>query len=204
MAEASAARVAPAATASDETLLRLCRSGSEEAAAQLYLRYARRLSALVRARCSSQLGPRLDAEDVVQSVFRSFFRVANAGLYEVPDGKDLWGLLGAIALNKVRAQGAFHRAAKRDVRLTTTLGFHDPSEAVRGWKDETADALLQLAVEEALEAMPPSSRAAVELRLQGCEVADIARRLGRAKRSVERCLQQALASLRALFEGEEA
>jgi RNA polymerase sigma-70 factor (ECF subfamily) len=190
------------ATCSDGSLLRRCSGGSEEAAAQLYERYARRLRGLVRARCSSQIGARLDVDDVVQSVFRSFFRVASTGVYEVPDGKDLWRLLGTIALNKVRAQGAFHRAAKRDVRLTTSLGFEDPSTAVHMWKDEAAENLLHLAIDDALQRLPQQQRAVVELRLQGYEVADIAQHVGRAKRSVERCLQQALVSLRELFDHE--
>jgi RNA polymerase sigma-70 factor (ECF subfamily) len=188
------------ATPSDRSLLRHFCDGSEEAATQLYLRYARRLRALVRARCGAHLWSRLDAEDIVQSVFRSFFRVANTGVYEVPDGKDLWRLLLTIALNKIRTQGVFHRAAKRDVRLTTNLGDDDPSEAAPAWKDESADTFFQLALEEALAGLPPQQRPLVELRLQGHEVADIARQVGRSKRTVERGLQQALASLSALFE----
>jgi RNA polymerase sigma-70 factor (ECF subfamily) len=188
------------AAPSDDSLLRRCSDGSEEAAALLYQRYAQRLRALVRARTSAQLVSRLDADDIVQSVFRSFFRVANTGLYEVPDGKDLWRLLGTIALNKVRTQGAFHRAAKRDVRLTATLGFKDPSRGAQTRKDEAGDTFFQLAIEEALDKLPPQQRAVVELRLQGYEVAEIAGQVGRGKRTVERHLQQALACLRDLFE----
>jgi RNA polymerase sigma-70 factor (ECF subfamily) len=187
-------------SASDDTLLRCCHEGSEDAATLLYQRYAERLRVLVRARRSPHLEPRLDVEDVVQSVFRSFFHAASAGVYEVPDGKDLWQLLGTIALNKIRTQGQFHRAAKRDVRLTTSLGLDDPSSAVQVRKDESADVLLHLAVEEALERLPQQQRAVVELRLQGYEVADIAASVGRGKRTVERHLQQALVCLKALFE----
>ena len=46
----------------------------------------------------------------------SFFRKAGSGDYEVPHGEDLWKLFLVMALNKVRAKGAFHRAAKRDIR----------------------------------------------------------------------------------------
>src|SRR3954470_2701126 len=106
---------------SDRSLLRRLCGGDEEAATQLYHKYARRLHALVQARCSSHLASRLDAEDIVQSVFRSFFRVANTGVYDAPAGEDLWKLLLTIALNKVRTQGVYHRAAKRDVTMTTSL-----------------------------------------------------------------------------------
>jgi RNA polymerase sigma-70 factor (ECF subfamily) len=186
---------------SDDSLLRRC-GGNEDAATLLYQRYAERLRVLVRARRSSQLVSRFDVEDVVQSVFRSFFRAANKGAYEVPDGKDLWQLLGTIALNKVRAQGQFHRAAKRDVRLTTSLEGEDPTGAAQARKDEAVGAFFKLTVEEALERLPAPQRAAVELRLEGYEVAEIAEQLRRGKRTVERHLQQALACLKELFAEE--
>src|SRR5262245_47500437 len=104
---------------SDHSLLCRFRLGSQDAATQLYLRYARRLRKLAAAECSGDLTRRVDVEDIVQSVFGSFFRRARQGLYDVPPGKELWRLLLVIALNKIRAKGAFHRAAKRDVRRTT-------------------------------------------------------------------------------------
>jgi RNA polymerase sigma-70 factor (ECF subfamily) len=185
---------------SDESLLQDCLDGSADAAADLYRRYHGRVAKLVRARCSPRLASRLDVEDIVQSAFRSFFRAAGAGAYEVPDGKDLWQLLATIALNKVRAQGAFHRAGKRDVRQTRRLDFQDPSPAVAG-KDPSDDVLLRLAIDEALQKLPPQQRAIVELRLEGYQVAEISAQVRRAKRTVERQLQQATAFLRALLSG---
>ena len=201
-AEKTAEELPPRALAapSDHSLLKACHQGSQDAATQLYRRYARRLGALVRARCSAELAPRLDVEDVVQSAFRSFFRLATEGAYEVPDGKDLWRLLLTITLNKLRAQGAFHRAAKRDVRLTTPLSSHEPLSRRQELKDEAADVSLQVALEEALARLPQPQRLFVELRLHGHEVAQIAEQVGRSKRTVERGLQQAYASLRSLFE----
>src|SRR6478672_1608798 len=103
---------------SDRSLLRRLRSGSEDAATQLYLRYAHRLRGLVKAQSSPDLARRVEAEEIVQSIFGSFFRGAGNGYYDVPGGEDLWKLFLVIALNKIRAKGAFHRAAKRDIRMT--------------------------------------------------------------------------------------
>src|SRR5947208_10098157 len=86
---------------SDQSLLRRFRSGSQDAATLLYTRYAERLRAVVRSQCSPDLARRVDADDIVQSVFRSFFQRADQGFYEVPDGEDLWKLFLIIALNKV-------------------------------------------------------------------------------------------------------
>src|SRR3954469_13337162 len=104
---------------SDNTLIRRLQRGQADASTELYLRYAERLLRLAAAQSSRELARRVDPEDIVQSVFRTFFRRANLGHYTVPDGEEIWKLLLVIALNKVRATGAFHRAAKRDVRRTS-------------------------------------------------------------------------------------
>jgi DNA-directed RNA polymerase specialized sigma24 family protein len=57
--------------------------------------------------------------------------------------------------------------------------------------DEAAFAFLQLAVAEALARLPEAQRQLVELRIEGCEIADMARQTGRSRRTVERLLQEA-------------
>src|SRR4029077_19472723 len=100
----------------DHSLLERFRHGSQSAATQLYLRYAQRLRGLTRAQPAPALARRLEVDDLVQSVFGSFFRRAQNGYYDVPEGEELWSLFLVIALHKIRNQGAYHRAAKRDVR----------------------------------------------------------------------------------------
>ena len=100
---------------SDRSLIRRLRMGSQDAATQIYLRYAKRLHGLSLAKCSRDLAARLDSDDIVQSVFRTFFRRVEKGDYDVPDGEDLWKLFLVIGLNKIQTAGTFHRAAKRDV-----------------------------------------------------------------------------------------
>src|SRR5438552_13597295 len=88
---------------SDQSLLRRLRGGNEDAATQLYLRYAQRLRSLIRARCSQQVQRRVEPDDLVQSVFRRFFRRVQQGDYDVPAGEELWGLFLVITLNRIRA-----------------------------------------------------------------------------------------------------
>lgn len=184
---------------SDHSLLVRLRGGQQEAATQLYLRYAQRLRALVRSRCSPQLARRLEPDDIVQSVFRRFFGRVLQGDYDVPPGEELWGLLLVIALNKIRTEEAFHRAAKRDVRLVAGATDPDFLEAA----DDGAQAVLQLTIEDALGQLPEQHRKMVELRIEGHEVADIARQTGRSKRTVERILQEVRSRLRRLLEDIE-
>jgi RNA polymerase sigma factor (sigma-70 family) len=172
---------------SDGSLLRRCRLGDDDAAAALYERYADRLLGLVRAQCAPDLARRFDAEDIVQSVFRAFFQRARQGVYQVPPGEELWGLLLVLALHKVRSRAAFHRSPKRDVRLTQG-GEGLEREADPNRND--AVTLLKLVVEETLAGLPAPCETIVKLRMEGHEVAAIAQRTGRSKRTVERVLQE--------------
>ena len=185
---------------SDRTLLRRLRRGEESAATVLYLRYARRLLALAQARTSSDLAAKEEADDIVQSVFKSFFRKASAGLYDVPEGEELWNLLLVITINKIRAKGNYHRAAKRDMRLAAG---EQPLEAVadEGGND-AALTELQLVIDEILKGLPEKSAEIVELRIAGHEVNDIVGRVKRSKRTVERVLQDFRERLRTKIDGD--
>jgi RNA polymerase sigma-70 factor (ECF subfamily) len=175
----------------DHSLLERFRGGNEEAATQLYLRYAQRLRALTRAQCSPDLVRRVEVDDIVQSVFASFFRRARQGYYDVPAGEELWGLFLVIALRKIRTKGKFHRRARRDLRRTVGGEWlEDAAEAVASG-DAAARAFLELTVEDVLERLPEQHREAIRLRAEGHAVADIAGKLGRSKRSAERLLQEA-------------
>ena len=182
---------------SDHSLLRRFRSGSQDAATQLYMRYAHRLRSLARSQCSAELARRVDADDIVQSVFSSFFRRAGQGFYDVPAGDELWKLLLVMALHKIRDQGIYHRAAKRDMRRTT--GGDGLDQTLTAPASEAEFAFLEAAVHEALEKLPALHRQVVELRLEGYEVAEIAQTVERSKRTVERILQESRGELKTLL-----
>lgn len=180
----------------DASLLVRFRRGEEDAATQLYLRYAGRLRALAANQASADVRRRVDPDDIVQSVFRTFFRRAAAGQYEVPAGEELWKLFLVIGLNKVRAVAAFHKAARRDVRATAGGSEFDKAADETPAADEAALSALRLTIDELLAPLPATHREIVELRIGGHEVAEIAAKTGRAKRSVERILQEFRDALR--------
>jgi RNA polymerase sigma-70 factor (ECF subfamily) len=146
------------------------------------------------------LSRRFDEEDVVQSVFRTLFRRVSEGLYDVPDGEELWQLLLVIALNKIRKLATFHRAQKRDVGKTQgsdTLehaGTHGPST------DDTSLQVLQMVVDDVLRELPSTQRDIVQLRIEGYKTDDIAQRTERSSRTVERVLQQFRLKLSSLLD----
>ncbi|MBI3469334.1 MAG: sigma-70 family RNA polymerase sigma factor [Planctomycetes bacterium] len=175
---------------SDRSLLRRFQHGQQDAATLLYQRYAKRLHALAAAQCLPDLARRVDPDDIVQSVFRTFFRRAAEGHYDVPAGEELWKLFLVIALNKVRRAGLFHRAAKRDVRKTADGDAYEQALQDDTGQDEVALTVLRLVIEQTMAGLPRSHRQIVELRIQEYEVPEIAGITQRSMRTVERVLQQ--------------
>ncbi|MFO0937997.1 MAG: RNA polymerase sigma factor [Gemmataceae bacterium] len=178
----------PSKSPTDQSLLARVMDGSQVAAGVLVHRYSQRLLALTRAKCGTDITARVDAEDIVQSAFGSFFRGAQKGNYSAPEGEELWNLLLVITVNKIRAKAAHHRAAKRDVRRT--VGDAEPETFEAPTNDESAATLLQMVIDEVLSQMPEGYRIVVQYRLEGYEVAEIAAATKRSKRSVERMLQE--------------
>ena len=152
----------------------------------LYNRYCEQLVAVVRCRLPADLASRMEAEDVVQSVFRRFISRYASGGYSVPEGSELWSLLFVMALNKIREECSYHRAARRSTQRSSAI---DPVD-LAGDSGEWTSLHLQMSIEELLSPLSADRRAAVELRLAGHDVAGIADRVGRSKRTIERYLQE--------------
>ncbi len=174
----------------DKTLVRRFRSGEQDAASALYLRYAKRLQQLASRQTSTDLSIRVSSDEIVQSVFRTFFRRVSKGQYDAAAGEDLWRLFLVIALNKIRSAADFHRAQKRDVRRTKSYdsdlfkNFANSSN-----DDEVAFAVLQMTVDELLGELPAGHADIIRLRIEGRTLPEIAEETGRAQRTTERVLQ---------------
>ena len=181
----------------DESLVRRYQAGQAEAAEALYRRYADRLRAIARSNMSAGLAGRVESDDLVQSVFRRFFRAASEGRYRIPTGQDLGCLLVAIMRNRLKSEEVFQRAAKRDLRAT--VGGEGLERIADVPRDGTPDVGESLAMGEILACLPERHRDVVAQRLEGFEVAEIAERMGRSKRTVERILQVVRARLQTAF-----
>ncbi len=71
---------------SDASSLVRFQAGEDDAGTALYTRYAERLMELASRSTGDELAIRVDAEDIVQSVFRTFFRRVSDGHYLIPEG----------------------------------------------------------------------------------------------------------------------
>lgn len=180
----------PSPPGDDKSLLQRYRRGDDDAATELYMRYAHRLQALAHAQTSTDLKQRVDNEDLVQSIFRTFFRRVARGQYDIPEGEELWKLLLVIGLNKIRSTAIHHRAHKRDIGRTTsgTAALEAPQTQNIQF-DETGLITLELTIDDLLSQLPPQYREIVNYRIAGYDVSEIATLTKRSKRTVERILQ---------------
>jgi RNA polymerase sigma-70 factor, ECF subfamily len=170
---------------SDRSLLGHLALGNSDAAGAFYSRHSPRLLAVARQRLSTVLSARLDAEDIVQSTFKSFFRRASTVGYVAPESGELFNLLIVIAMRKVNARADYHFAANRDVRKTVASDSMDIPD--RGDEQRLSD--LYLTIEEIFCRMTAIQQQIASLRLEGYSVEEISQACQRSKRTVERELQ---------------
>jgi RNA polymerase sigma factor (sigma-70 family) len=169
------------------------RQGDNTAAARVLDRYAGRLIAVARTHLDARLRRRVDAEDVLQSVLRSFFvRVAD-GKISVPDWDSLWGLLVCITVRKCIRARTRHRAGVRDVtREVAPSAEGDDSgpvwEVISREPGPAEGALLSEALDQATRGLPEQGTRAVLLTLQGHAIPEVAEQLGCSIRKVYRVL----------------
>jgi RNA polymerase sigma factor (sigma-70 family) len=174
-------------------LAELCRAGSSDAARQLFDRYVERLMGVARRRLSQPMHSRVDPEDIVQSVFRTFFGRLRAGEFQLDQQDDLCKLLVRITVHKTLQQIAYQKAEKRDPGHET------------GQEDEAHERILELLdrepdpeeaatfldqLEHFLSRLRPQERQILELRVQGYSNEEIAEQLGTYDRKVRRVLER--------------
>jgi RNA polymerase sigma-70 factor, ECF subfamily len=173
-----------------------------EAARLVFDRYARRLVGLVAARLPDSVRPKVEAEDVVQSVFRTFFRRHGAGQFHFDSWDQLWTLLTVLAVRKASHHVEKFRAAARDVRREQPAGHADDSSGgfeVAGPSPSPAEGLLLTeTLQQVLADLKERDRPAVVLRLQGFSVAEISEQLRCTERTVQRILERVRAHLEVL------
>jgi RNA polymerase sigma-70 factor (ECF subfamily) len=174
----------------DEVAGRL-RGGDSEAAAAVFRRFVRRLVRLARRQIGPSLRHKVDAEDVVQSAYRSFFTRFRAGQFDVATWNELRGLLTVITLRKCINRVEYHQAQCRDAAREVSWAEAGQEvghclEAVDRAPTPDQAAALADTVAQVLGAAEPGERPILELSLQGGTALDISTRLHRAERTVRR------------------
>lgn len=167
--------------------------GDEQVARQLFDTYVDRLVALARSRISQRLASRVDPEDIVQSVFRTFFGRIKEGRFQINDQDDLCKLLMRITVHKTLRQIAFHKAAKRDPGHETGQedGSHDHIMELLDREPTPDDAVAFVdQLEHFLGRLRPQERQILEMRMQGYTNEEIAQELGIYDRKIRRVIER--------------
>ena len=147
--------------------------------------------ALAQIEFEMALRHKVDAEDVVQSVFRSFFTRQREGQFVVTDWDNLWALLATITVRKctnVRvAFGHQGRNVQREIQVDWNAEDRAASWEVLAHEPTPVQAaVLSELVENLLLALPERERRIVALSLEGNDCQQISAAINRAERTVRR------------------
>jgi RNA polymerase sigma-70 factor (ECF subfamily) len=185
-----------------ESFVRSLRAGDPGATKEVFDQYVDRLVAMARKRISLRLAGRIDPEDIVQSVFRTFFHRAKQGQFEFNAEDDICRMLARITVHKTLRQVAHHQAGKRDAGRDAGSGDETQDLVVnllsREPSPDEATALIDQ-MEHFLSELNPESRKILELRMQGYSTLEISKQLNVTDRKIRRLMER----IRALAEREE-
>jgi DNA-directed RNA polymerase specialized sigma24 family protein len=177
--------------------VRQLQAGDRAAVQKLWEGYYRRLVALARKKLGGAPRRAADEEDVALSAFDSFCRGAEQGRFpRLEDRDDLWQLLVLITTRKAIDMVSHEGRDKRDWRrlqgglvgdpehgsIMRALLGREPDPAFAAEVAEQCQRLLGLLPDESL-------RQVAVLKLEGCTNDEIAARLERAPKTVERWLR---------------
>jgi RNA polymerase sigma-70 factor, ECF subfamily len=166
------------------------RPPEDDAARAIFERFTRRLIGLARCHLGDRLRHKVDPEDVVQSVYKSFFLRYGDGTPGADDWDGLWGLLMVITLRKCADRARYYAAERRDLSREAAAGAGEKADPGRDLADREPTpeqaAVLAETIEELLRGLDTDERPIIELSLQGFSTREISDQTGRALRSVRR------------------
>ena len=178
----------------DDLMTRL-RAGDDAAAAEVFRRFTHRLIGLARSRLDHLIRGKVDPEDILQSVYRTFFSRHARHAFELGSWDSLWGMLTVITVRKCDYRRKFFRAARRDVGREVAPPPANGA-AADAWQALARDptpseaARLTETVELLMRELNGRERDMLALSLQGCAVPEISAAVGRTERTVQRVLKR--------------
>ena len=188
-----------------DSWIRRVAEGDEEAGMQFWSDYGLRLQKLAQQNLSSHMQRRFAAEDVVQSVCRTFIRRARVGHFDVPEAGKLWNLLCAITLNKLRSYARFHEQQKRrvsdEVNLKDGQSIREPfTSGIELSPDDAA--VFSDVLDQLFDHLDEQEQQLVELKLQQYTNDEISERLKCSERTIRRVVKRVQSKLRRILDDE--
>ena len=175
------------------------RDGDSFAQCQIYSEFVDQLVAIAGKRINERFRSKIAPEEIVQSVFASFFRRNEMGEFCFEDWNDLWALLVKITVRKSINRVKSFKAAKRDVRREYSPGSDSPASSFFGSATQPSPqdiAIFNECLDQLFDDLPEKLQQIVCLRLQGMSNFEICENLGCSERTVYRSLNR----IREIFE----
>lgn len=170
-----------------QSLCHRLNQGDSSAMQQLFEEYSQQLIRLAGKNIHPALLKRFDGEDVVQSVFRTFFRRQEEGTLRVEHSQQLWQLLATITLCKTRSHARRHTAKRRNAQAEKDVAGE---LQLFGREPSTEDALaLWEEIDAALEGLPDRAGEILSSRLEGKNKSEIAGEMNLSRQTIHRILK---------------
>jgi RNA polymerase sigma factor (sigma-70 family) len=166
------------------------KAGDSTAVRTFWNEYGALLHDVAERRLAVALRRRVGAEDVVQSVCRTFLRRVQGGELVLEDAERLWHLLCAIAVAKAREQARYHGRDKRNVYAQVGLEPADGGVELVAALPSPESAAIAAQIEEAIDGLDEEERQIVLLKIADLTNDEIARKLGCSERTVRRLIQK--------------
>lgn len=167
--------------------------GNAEVTSEFWSTYAPALQRLADQHMSPVLKRRMDADDVVQSVFRTFFRRARENQFSLDSNDDLWRLLCAVTLTKVRQHARFQFRQRRTPNRESNSGPDDSNPEIQDRRSPSPEEIVEFIDQfQALIAdLDEEQRKIVLFRLDGLDNEEIAAQMQCTSRTVRRLVADA-------------
>lgn len=176
-----------------ETLVQRASEGVSDAEERIHREFVDRLVRLASQRINQRFQSKIDPEEIVQSVFMSFFQRNATGSFQFENWNDLWCLLVKITVRKCSTRVSGFMTAKRDIsveRPTTTRPEGSSIDLRDSEPTPQEVAIFNESIDQLFDLLSPLQQEIVTLRLQGCSKVEISQKIGRTERTIYRSLNQ--------------
>lgn len=167
--------------------------GDSRAEEAVHRQFVDKLLRVASKRISDRFRAKVAPEEIVQSVFVSFFRRHKNHEFQFDNWNDLWALLLRITVHKCVDRIAEFQTKKRDVRreLATTDSKLPPAFGAAS-PGPTAEEVLffEETLDQLFDRLTPIQQKIVLMRLQGMSNLEISQSINRTERTVYRMLNQ--------------
>lgn len=184
----------------DDWFARLA-NGDPEIVQQFWDQYGDPMRRVAERQIAQRLRTRVDADDIVQSACRTFFRRIGEGQFDIADTESLWRLLLTITLNKARMQARYHTRDRRSIGREQAIPEHGafaPSEQESFLDKVDFEDMLQFVMEH----LDDEQQQILTMTLEGKSQIEIADALNCSERTVRRMRGRIREQMRDLLSAE--